>query len=59
MSSIGLADMKIGEERDLDQLAFQGAGVDPSECNPAGVCKVIPSDADRLPPMKRRQVTGA
>ena len=31
-------------ERDLDQLASQGAGVDPSQCDPAGVCKVIPSD---------------
>ena len=37
-------------ERDLDQLASQGAGVDPSECDPAGVCKVIPSDADRAAP---------
>jgi DNA-binding transcriptional MerR regulator len=46
-------------ERDLDQLASQGAGVDPSECDPAGVCKVIPSDADRVPPMKRRRGTGA
>ena len=46
-------------ERDLDQLASRGAGVDPSECDPAGVCKVIPSDADRAVPVKRRQVTGA
>jgi len=46
-------------ERDLDHLASRGAGVDPSECDPAGVCKVIPSDADRAVPVKRRQVTGA
>src|SRR5229473_2287248 len=46
-------------ERDLDQLASYGARVDPSECDPAGVCKVIPSDVDRAAPMKRRQVTGA
>src|SRR5229473_2842728 len=30
-------------ERDLEHLAFRGAGVDPSECDPVGVCKVIPS----------------
>ena len=46
-------------ERDLNQLASQGAGVDPSECDPAGVCKVIPSDADRAAPVRWRQVTGA
>jgi DNA-binding transcriptional MerR regulator len=46
-------------ERDLDQLASQGAGVDPSQCDPAGVRKVIPSDVHRAAPMKRRQVTGA
>ena len=45
--------------RDLDHLASQGAGVDPSQCDPAGVCKVIPSDADRAAPMRRRQVAGA
>ena len=27
--------------RDLDRLASQGAGIDPSQCDPAGVCKVI------------------
>src|SRR5713226_7252219 len=31
-------------DRDLDQLAAQGAGVDPAHCDPVGVCKVIPSD---------------
>jgi DNA-binding transcriptional MerR regulator len=30
-------------ERDLSRLSEHGAGVDPSECDPAGVCKVIPS----------------
>src|SRR5712691_4701389 len=44
-------------ERELDHLAFQGAGVDPSECDPAGVCKVIPTDVDRAAPMKRHRVT--
>jgi MerR family copper efflux transcriptional regulator len=46
-------------ERDLDHLASQGAGVDPSECDPEGVCKVIPSDADRARTMQRGQVSGA
>jgi len=46
-------------ERDLDRLASQGAGVDPSECDPAGVCKVIPSDADRALSMQRGQVSSA
>ena len=45
-------------ERDLDRLASQGAGVDPSQCDPAGVCKVIPSDVDRAAPMRGRRVTG-
>src|SRR5712691_1284514 len=30
-------------ELDLEHLASLGAGVDPSECDPVGVCKVIPS----------------
>src|SRR6202158_4913296 len=30
-------------ELDLEHLASLGAGVDPSECHPIGVCKVIPS----------------
>jgi MerR family copper efflux transcriptional regulator len=46
-------------ERDLDHLASQGAGVDPSQCDPAGVCKVIPSGADRARPMQRGHVSGA
>ena len=45
-------------ERDLEHLASQGAGVDPSQCDPAGVCKVIPSDAERARPMQRGQVSG-
>src|SRR5438105_7716654 len=45
-------------ETDLDNLASQGAGVDPSQCDPAGVCKVIPSDVDRAAPMRGRRVTG-
>jgi DNA-binding transcriptional MerR regulator len=32
-------------ERELDHLASRGATVDPSECDPVGVCKVIPSTA--------------
>jgi len=30
-------------ELDLALLAEQGAGVDPLECDPAGICKVIPA----------------
>src|SRR5258708_39760369 len=33
-------------ERDLDPLASQGGGVGPAQCGPAGVCKVIPADAE-------------
>lgn len=32
-------------ERDLTQLAERGAGVDPADCDPAGICKIIPSEA--------------
>src|SRR5215467_5379033 len=31
-------------ELDLALLAEQGATVDPAECDPAGICKVIPID---------------
>lgn len=31
-------------ERDLTRLAEQGAELDPAECNPEGVCKIIPSE---------------
>jgi DNA-binding transcriptional MerR regulator len=31
-------------ELDLALLAEQGAAVDPAECDPAGICKVIPID---------------
>src|SRR6266851_2407976 len=41
-------------ERDLRLLADLGAGVDPSDCDPAGVCKVIPSEAALLRPPARR-----
>ncbi len=37
-------------ERDLSRLAEHGTGIDPSECDPAGVCKVIPSEAALVPP---------
>jgi DNA-binding transcriptional MerR regulator len=30
-------------ERDLALLAEQGAGVDPAECDPEGICKIITS----------------
>ena len=43
------------QERDLDQLATHGAGVDPSRCDPAGVCKVIPSDRTLATPRGRRR----
>ena len=32
-------------ERGLAHLASRGAGVDPSECDPVGVCEVLPSTA--------------
>ncbi|GAC1324796.1 MAG: hypoxia response transcriptional regulator [Chloroflexota bacterium] len=34
-------------ERDLRHIASQAAGVDPSQCDPAGVCAVIPTAADQ------------
>jgi len=38
-------------EHDLDDLASRGAGVDPEQCDPVGVCKVIPSDVALANPM--------
>src|SRR5215471_13701104 len=35
-------------ERELTRLAERGAGVDPADCDPAGICKIIPSEAIRL-----------
>lgn len=32
-------------ERDLAVVAEQGAGLDPADCDPAGVCKIIPCEA--------------
>jgi DNA-binding transcriptional MerR regulator len=32
-------------ESDLAQLAEQGSSVDPAECDPTGICRVIPTDA--------------
>src|SRR5438034_5325261 len=38
-------------ERDLMQLAEQGAGLDPAECDPAGICKIMPSEAGSRRPL--------
>ncbi len=38
-------------EGDLMQLAEQGAGLDPAECNPARICKIIPSEAGPRRPL--------
>lgn len=46
-------------ERDLRHLASQAAAVDPSQCDPAGVCAVIPSAADGTTPSLRRRVSRA
>jgi DNA-binding transcriptional MerR regulator len=35
-------------EQELALLAEQGAGVDPAECDPAGICKVIPPDTSTM-----------
>ncbi len=32
-------------ESDLGRLAEEGAGLDPAECDPAGICRIIPSEA--------------
>jgi DNA-binding transcriptional MerR regulator len=43
---------RIGElqqlERDLTHLVERGAGVDPADCDPAGICKIIPADASAV-----------
>jgi MerR family transcriptional regulator, copper efflux regulator len=31
-------------ERELMRLAEQGSGLDPANCDPAGICKIIPSE---------------
>jgi DNA-binding transcriptional MerR regulator len=33
-----------GLEQELSQLAERGARLDPAECDPAGICQVIPSE---------------
>jgi MerR family transcriptional regulator, copper efflux regulator len=38
-------------ERELMQLAEQGVELDPAECDPAGICKIIPSEAGSRPPL--------
>ncbi len=35
-------------ENDLALLAEQGSKVDPAECDPSGICNVIPTDASAL-----------
>jgi DNA-binding transcriptional MerR regulator len=46
-------------ELDLALLADQGATVDPAECDPAGICKVIPIDASAVSPPIRRGRRGS
>ena len=36
-------------ERDLTVIAEQGAGLDPADCDPAGICKIIPSEVALRP----------
>src|SRR5215813_13661317 len=36
-------------ESDLALLAEQGSNVDPAECDPTGICKVIPANTSALP----------
>jgi DNA-binding transcriptional MerR regulator len=40
-------------ERDLARVAEQGAKVDPAECDPSGICSVIPFDPAALSPPVR------
>ena len=35
-------------ERDLARVAEHGAQVDPADCDPSGICKVIPIDTAAL-----------
>jgi DNA-binding transcriptional MerR regulator len=44
-------------ERDLSRLTEYGAGVDPSECDAAGICQVIPSEAALVPRRPRNSRT--
>jgi DNA-binding transcriptional MerR regulator len=46
-------------ELDLALLAEQGATVDPAECDPAGICKVIPIDVSTESPLIRRAGRGS
>jgi MerR family transcriptional regulator, copper efflux regulator len=51
-------------EQELTQLAERGARLDPAECDPAGICRVIPSELagatasapSASPPNRRRSV---
>ena len=45
-------------ERDLTQLSQRGAGVDPADCDPAGICKIIPSQTAvrREPPHQHNAI---
>ena len=46
-------------KRDLEHLASLGVGIDASECDPVGVCKVIPSiGASANPGGPRRRAPG-
>ena len=43
-------------ERELTRLLEHGAGLDPAECDPDGVCKIIPAEVG-LPPAARAAVS--
>jgi DNA-binding transcriptional MerR regulator len=46
-------------ERELALIAEQGRTVDPAECDPAGICKLIPTDASAVSPPVRRGRRGS
>ena len=45
-------------ESELTQLAERAAGLDPAECGPAGICKIIPSEAGVRGQQERPPVGG-
>lgn len=49
-------------EQDLGLIAEQGARVEPAECDPAGICKIIPAEAPEVSPptrVRRRRSDGS
>lgn len=43
-------------EQDLMRLAEEAAGLNPAECDPAGICKIIPSDVGQRQQQKQTRV---